>query len=146
MRALCAILLLANLLLAQTECKEIESELKRLQNLRDQINAMLKQNTQILDQIKQERASLERLKQKLAKEQEEIKKDRYKKLAKDFANMDPEAAGDKLSKLDPKIAAYILLNMNSRKAGEALNYTDPVMVSKITKILTELKKNAKQSR
>jgi len=128
--------------LAQTECKEIESELKRLQNLRNQINTMLKQNRQILDQIKQERASLEALKQELAKEQEEIKKDRYKKLAKDFANMDPEAAGEKLSNLDPKIAAYILLNMNSRKAGEALNYTNPGMVSKITKILTELKKNA----
>ena len=59
--------------------------------------------------------------------------------------MDPEYAGEKLSKMsDPAIAAYILFNMNPRKAGEALNYVDPKMLDKITSILTKLKKNAKK--
>ena len=89
---------------------------------------------------------LEKLRQELQKEIQEINNMRYKKLAKDFENMDPEYAGEKLSKIeDPVIAAYILYNMNSRKAGEALNYIDPAALSTITKILIKLQRNDQKS-
>jgi len=145
MRALCVNILLVSLLFAQAQQKEIKEELLRLQKLRAQIEAKLEEHRKILQAIKQERQKLEKLKQEIERSKKEIEKARYKKLAKDFASMEPEAAGEKLSKLDPKIAAYILFNMNPRKAGEALNYMDPTMVSKITKILTQIKKHENQS-
>jgi len=144
MKALAAILLVANILLAQGTKQEIEHELKQLEQMRSYIEEQIKKNKAILSKIEKEKAALEKLEEKIKKEQKEIAKERYKKLAKDFENMDPEYAGEKLSKMqDPKIAAYILYNMNPRKAGEALNYTDPTMVNKITEILTQLRKNAR---
>ncbi len=102
----------------------------------------LERNKAILAKIEKEKKALQDLNQTLAKQIEQIKSTRYKKLAKDFESMDPEYAGEKLSKLkDPKIAAFILYNMNPRKAGEALNYVEPKMVSRITSILTQLEKN-----
>jgi flagellar motility protein MotE (MotC chaperone) len=135
-------LLIANLF-AASECKEIEYELKRLENLRQLIEKKIERNKELLTQIETERKKLEELQKAIENERKEIAKKRYKKLAKDFEGMDPEYAGEKLSKMDPKIAAYILFNMNSRKAGEALNYVDSSMVNEIAKILTELKKHEK---
>lgn len=125
--------------------REIRIELKQLEQLKSIIEKKIAQNKKILQTIETKKHELEQLKQKIDKQIQEIQNKRFKKLAKDFENMDPEYAGAKLSKLsDPKIAAFILYNMNPRKAGEALNYVEPKALNKITKILVQLKKNDKQ--
>ena len=127
---------------ADGECKEIQKEMKKLQNLKSLIEKKIDENKKLLQDIRQERQALQDLNQSIQKEMERIRSDRIKKLAKDFESMDPEYAGEKLSRIeDPKIAAYILYNMNSRKAGEALNYVSAEAVSKITQILTKLKRD-----
>lgn len=122
-----------------TQQKEIQKELKRLQQLKELIEKKIAQNQKLLDSIKKEKANLQELKKALDKQLKEIQNERFKKLAKDFESMDPEYAGEKLSNIDPKIAAYILYNMKSKKAGEALNFVRPQTVGIITKILTQLR-------
>ncbi len=131
-------------LFAQSQQKEIQKELVRLENLQKSIEVKIKKDKKILAKIEKEKEALEKLQKRIDQQINELQKERYKKLAKDFASMDPEYAGEKLSKLDPKIAAYILYNMNARKAGDALNYVDAKMVAKITKILTQLRENEKK--
>ncbi len=132
---------LALLTYADTVQKEIDKELQKLAKLKMVIEKKIAKNKKILASIEQEKKSLEQLKRSIDKQIKEIQVRRYKKLAKGFESMDPEYAGEKLSKIDPKIAAYILYNMNSRKAGEALNYITPESVGEITKILTQLRRN-----
>jgi len=126
------------------ECKEIEKELQQLEKLQKAIEQKIEKNEQLLQQIKQEKESLEAFRKTLNQEVENLQSERFKKLAKDFESMDPEYAGEKLSQMEPKIAAYILFNMKSRKAGEALNFVSGEMVNKISKILTQLKQNGKK--
>ncbi len=129
---------------AQTEIKEIEKEMQKLKTLQKQLKKEIEKKKKILGQIIEERKRLEDFKKTIDKQIKDIQSKRYKKLAKDFENMDPEYAGEKLSKFkDPKIAAYILYNMKSKKAGEALNYVEPEQLNKIAKILTQLKNNEK---
>lgn len=137
-------LLLANLF-ADAQTKEIEKEIKKLEKLKSSIEKEIKKKSELLKKIKKERKELQAEKDSLNKLKEEIKQDRYKSLAKAFSAMDPEMAGEKLSKIeDPKKAAYILYNMKSRQAGAALNYVDPKRVSQIVKILTDLKNRKTQ--
>ena len=141
-------ILLSSLVLisfANTQQKEIQKELQKLANLKAIIEKKIAKNKELLKKIEEEKKKLQNLQKKIEKQIKEIQNKRFKKLAKDFENMDPEYAGEKLSKIDSKIAAYILYNMNSRKAGEALNYVAPPMVSKITKILTQLRNNEQKS-
>ncbi len=133
-----------NSLSAQTECKEIKKEIEKLEKLQKKIEERIKKNEEILASIKKEKEELEVFKKRLDEEILKLQSERFKRLAKDFESMDPEFAGEKLSMMeDAKIAAYILYNMNPRKAGEALNYVSPKMVSKISKILTQLKNGKK---
>lgn len=125
--------------------REIRLELKQLEQLKNIIEKKIDQNRKILQSIEREKQKLKQLKQKIDRQIQEIQNQRFKKLAKDFENMDPEYAGAKLSKIEnPKIAAYILYNMNPRKAGEALNYVESQALNKITKILTQLKNDDKK--
>ncbi|WP_281951150.1 hypothetical protein [Nitrosophilus kaiyonis] len=126
---------------AQAEKKEIEIEIKKLEALKKDVELKIKKNEKILEEIKKEQKKLNIAKKELEKLQKELNKERYKKLAKAFEGMEPEMAGEKLSKIDdPAKAAYILYNMKAKSAGEALNYVDPKRVSEIVKILTSLKK------
>lgn len=134
---------IAQLTFGATEQKEIKKELEKLTKLKAIIEKKIAKNRAILTSISEEKKKLENLKKNIDKQIKEIQNQRYKKLAKDFESMDPEYAGEKLSNIDPKIGAYILYNMNSRKAGDALNYIKPEMVNKITKILTQLRKHEK---
>ena len=145
MRFLFASLLVTNLfissLLADAQKKEIEIEIKRLIDLKKVVEAKIDENRKILKEIKEEQKKLNKAKEDLQKLQKELNKERFKKLAKAFEGMDPEMAGEKLSKLQsPVKAAYILYNMKSKSAGETLNFVDPKRVSEIVKILTDLKK------
>ncbi len=127
------------------ECKEIEKELQKLRMLKKMVQQELATNKKLLEQIRQERQALKELNASIQKEIETIQSQRIKKLAKDFESMDPEYAGEKLSKMkNLTIAAYILYNMNSRKAGEALNFVTPKALSTITQILTKLKNDEKK--
>ncbi|BCD59936.1 hypothetical protein NitYY0814_C0694 [Nitratiruptor sp. YY08-14] len=109
------------------------------------LKKQIEEKKRLLKQIKEEEAKLQQFKKELDTQLRTIQSQRFKKLAKDFESMDPEYAGDKLSKIkDPKIAAYILYNMKSKKAGEALNFIDPEALNKITVILTKLKNDKKQ--
>lgn len=132
-------------LFGDAQLREIQKELQKLQALRQQLQADISKNEKLLAKIEEEKKSLQDLNASINEQIKQIQSERFKKLAKDFESMDPEYAGEKLSKMkDPTIAAYILFNMNSRKAGEALNYVDPDMLSRITAILTKLKKNGKK--
>jgi flagellar motility protein MotE (MotC chaperone) len=121
--------------------KDIKSEIDKLIKIRNEIKSTYENNQALLDKIKKEKEELENLKKQLEEQQKKIKEERYKKLAKVFEKMDPELAGEKFSKMEsPEDAAYIIYNMNEKKAAAILNNTDPVMVNKIVKILTGLKK------
>ena len=144
MRFLIVNLLIISLLtissFANAQKKEIDIEIERLIKLKEEVEKKIRENKEVLNNIKKEQERLKKAKLDLENLEKEIKKDRFKKLAKDFEGMEPEMAGEKLSKLaDPKKAAYILYNMKSKKAGEALNFIEAKRVSEIVKILTELK-------
>ncbi|WP_187646982.1 MotE family protein [Nitrosophilus labii] len=128
------------LLFAQAEIKEIKIEIEKLIKLKKEVEAKIEKNRELLKKIEQEQEKLKTAQENLKKLQEEMRKDKYKKLAKAFEGMEPEMAGEKLSKLDdPVKAAYILYNMKAKAAGEALNFVEPKRVSQIVKILTDLK-------
>ncbi len=130
---------------AQVEKKEIDKEIQRLTKLKNEVQELIKKNNELLAKLKEQEKKLDKKKKEFEKFLKEAEKDRYKKLAKVFEKMDPELAGEKISKIqDPKKAAYIVYNMKERSAGAALNYVDPQRVSEIVSILTEIKKFAKK--
>ena len=129
----------------QVEKKEIQKEIKRLEKLKKEVSNLIQENKKLLAEIKKNKEELEKEKKAFEEYKKQVEAERYKKLAKVFEKMESELAGEKISKMeDPKKAAYILYNIKERKAGDILNYVDPKMVSKIVKILTELKSSKKQ--
>ena len=127
-------------LYAQVEEKEARKEIQKLEKLKAEVERLLEEKKKVLQKIREEREHLKREREELEKLLKEAKAERYKKLAKVFEKMDPELAGQKISKFsDPKEAAYIIYNMKERKAGVVMNYVDPEMVNKIVKILTAIK-------
>jgi len=138
MRFLIGILFLISSSFAQVE--ELKKEAEKLKQIRDEIKATYQKNEALLEQIKKEKQALELLKKEIEESKKKIQDERYKKLAKVFEKMDPEMAGQKLSKMESaEDAAYIIFNMNEKKAAAVLDNTNPIMVSKIVKILTRLK-------
>jgi flagellar motility protein MotE (MotC chaperone) len=126
--------------LAFSQNREINNELKRLIEAKKSLEIKLQKNTETLKKIEKEKKELEKLKKEIEELQKSLTEKRYKKLAKAFEKMEPEMAGEKLSKIDnPKKAALILYNMKPKSAGEALNFIDSKRVSEIVKILTKLK-------
>jgi len=141
MRFLIGILFLISSSFAQVE--ELKKEAEKLKQIRDEIKATYQKNKALLEQIKKEKQALELLKKEIEESKKKIQDERYKKLAKVFEKMDPEMAGQKLSKMESaEDAAYIIFNMNEKKAAAVLDNTDPIMVSKIVKILTRLKEES----
>lgn len=141
MRFLIGILFLISSSFAQVE--ELKKEAEKLKQIRDEIKATYQKNEALLEQIRKERQTLELLKKEIEESKKKIQDERYKKLAKVFEKMDPEMAGQKLSKMESaEDAAYIIFNMNEKKAAAVLDNTDPIMVSKIVKILTRLKEES----
>ena len=130
---------------AQVEEKEARKEIEKLEKLKAEVEALLEEKRKVLHEIREEREKLKKEREALEKLIKEVEAERYKELAKVFEKMDPELAGQKLSKLtDPKEAAYIIYNMKERKAGQVMNYVDPEMVDRIVRILTDIKfKNKK---
>ncbi|SMP13824.1 hypothetical protein SAMN06265339_1170 [Desulfurobacterium pacificum] len=119
---------------------EIQREMQKLIKLRSELQKLIQKKEELLKQIKQERAKLKAEKEALEKELKEAEAERYKKLAQIFEKMDPELAGQKISKMtNPKEAALIIYNMKTRLAGQVMNYVDPEMANKIVQILTQIK-------
>ncbi len=130
---------------SQVEKKEVDKEIQRLTKLKKEVQKLIQKNNQLLAKLKEEEKILDNKRKSFEDYVKEVEKGRYKKLAKVFEKMDPELAGEKLSKIkDPRRAAYIVYNMKERSAGAALNYVDPDRVSEIVRILTEIKKIAKK--
>lgn len=133
-----SLLTLSSLSYAQVD--ELKKEVEKLEKLRGDIKSEYIKNQEILKQIKAEREKLEQLKKEIEEQIKKIKEERYQKLAKVFEKMDPEEAGKKISKAEnPEEIAYILYNMNEKKAAAILNNTEPDMVNKILKHLTLIK-------
>jgi len=121
---------------------EISIELEKLKKIREEVEKKIEEDKKILQKIKEEREKLKKEREDFERYIKQVESERYKKLAKVFEKMEPELAGEKISKMkNPKTAAYIIYNMKERKAGEVMNYVDPKMVNKILKILTQLKKS-----
>ncbi len=129
----------------QVEKKEIDKEIQKLTKLKKEVQNLIKKNNELLAKLKEQEKILDEKRKSFEAYIKKAEEDRYKKLAKVFEKMDPELAGEKISKIqDPKRAALIVYNMKERSAGAALNYVDPKRVSEIVKILTEIKKVAKK--
>jgi flagellar motility protein MotE (MotC chaperone) len=130
---------------AQVEKKEVDKEIQRLTKLKKEVQQLIKKNNELLAKLKEQEKRLDKKRKDFENFLKKAEKDRYKKLAKVFEKMDPELAGEKISKIkDPRRAAYIIYNMKERSAGATLNYVDPERVSEIVRILTEIKKYAKK--
>lgn len=124
---------------------ELKKEAEKLERIRNDIRAEYIKNQETLKQIQAERERLQQLKKEIEDQAKKIKEERYQKLAKVFEKMDPEEAGKKISKAEnPEEIAYILYNMNEKKAAAILNNTDPEMVNKILKHLTLIRQLPKQ--
>lgn len=124
---------------------ELKREAEKLEKIRNDIRTEYTKNRETLKQIQAERERLQQLKREIEDQAKKIKEERYQKLAKVFEKMDPEEAGKKISKAEnPEEIAYILYNMNEKKAAAILNNTDPEMVNKILKHLTLIKQLPKQ--
>ncbi len=124
--------------------EEIKIEIEKLKKLRKEVEKKIEEDKKILEKIKEERKKLQKEREEFEKYIKQVEAERYKKLAKIFEKMDPELAGEKISKMkDPKTAAFIIYNMKDRKAGEVMNYVDPAMVNKITRIITDIKRSKK---
>lgn len=124
---------------------ELKKEAEKLEKIRNDIRTEYIKNQEILKQIQAEREKLQQLKREIEDQTKKIKDERYQKLAKVFEKMDPEEAGKKISKAEnPEEIAYILYNMNEKKAAAILNNTDPEMVNKILKHLTVIRQLTKQ--
>jgi len=141
-----AIVLISSLYLPTPVCAqeaqkaEIQREMQRLIKLRNELQKLIQKKENLLKKIESERAKLKSEKEALEKELKEAEAERYKKLAQIFEKMDPEAAGQKISKMtDPKEAALIIYNMKTRLAGQVMNYVDPEMANKIVQILATIK-------
>ncbi len=125
---------------------EIQREMQKLIELRNQLQKLIQEKKEILRKIEEQREKLKAEREALKKELEEAKAERYKKLAQIFEKMDPELAGQKISKMtNPKEAALIIYNMKTRLAGQVMNYVDPQMADKIVQILTNLKVSSSNS-
>lgn len=142
---LVGILIVSKFSLAQVD--ELKKEAQKLEKLRNDIRAEYTKNQEVIKQIRAERERLEQLKREIEEQTRKIKEERYMKLAKVFEKMDPEEAGKKISKAEnPEEIAFILYNMNERKAAAILNNTEPDMVNKILKYLTQLNTMSKMSK
>jgi len=134
------ILLSVNTFSSDLERREIEKEIERLEALKKEIVLLKGKNEELLKRIREERRKLQEERLSFEERIKEVQSERYRRLGKVFEKMEPEMAGQKLSKMkDPKEAAYIILNMKERAAGSALNYVDPKRVSEIVRILTQIK-------
>ncbi|NPA52848.1 MAG: hypothetical protein GXO22_08125 [Aquificae bacterium] len=137
---LTAVNLITNFSYGEVEKKEIQKEIQRLEKLKLEVKKLIEKNNLLLEEIEKKRKKLEKEKKEFEKIVQKVNQERYKKLGKVFEKMEPEMAGEKISKMkDPLKAAYIIYNMKPRLAGEVMNYVKPEMVDKIVKILTEIK-------
>lgn len=121
--------------------QEVIREIERLERLKKEISTLMEENLKTLEAVKKEKEELIAERQKLEELTKKLSDERYVKLAKTFEKMDPELAGEKISKIEDAMdSAYILYNMKERYAGAVLNYVDAARVGEIVKILTNLKK------
>jgi len=94
--------------------QEIKKEIKKLNDLREAIDADL-------NEIKNMETA------------------RYVDLAKLYASTSPQEAGKIIEQMDVKLAAKIMIHMNKRQAGAIWGFVNPDKACKITKEMVRLK-------
>jgi flagellar motility protein MotE (MotC chaperone) len=108
--------------------EEIQREEQRLTLLKQELEHKIETLTGIQDKVETLLS---------AKEGEERK--RIVQLAKVYESTPAEQAGPMLGKMDVKVAAQILLNMNGRKAGKIWGFVDPEKAVTISEELAKMK-------
>jgi len=116
----------------EKQLKEKEAVLKKKEEELCSIKA------EILDQIKKLTAIKKALESYFARLQT-LENKRLDQLAKVYESTPPQQAGKMLEKLDPKLAAKIIMRMNKAKAGVILGYLSPQIACKITEEITKLR-------
>lgn len=130
---------------ASTQTREIENDIRRLTTLQERLTKTIEKNRTLIAKVKKEREALAQESAAFEKKVADEKSGRYQSLAKVFEKMEPELAGEKISKIkDPKDAALIIYNMKTRSAGAIMNYVDPRRASSIVTILTDVKRAKKK--
>ncbi len=128
----------------QTQQSEIEREIRQLSDLQERLTQKIDENRKLMRKIQKERDALNAQKAAFEKMIAAERNARYQSLAKVFEKMEPELAGDKISKIkDPRRAALIIHNMKTRSAGAVMNYVEPRRASTIVSILTDVKRPKK---
>lgn len=103
---------------------DIVEKLTQLQQAEERFVAFIEEKTKLVDQ----------------KEKKGIKEEeRIKQLAKIFESTPPEQAGNLLGRLETRIAARILLQMNGRKAGKIWGFVKLDQAVKISQELSKMK-------
>lgn len=129
---------------AQTQQRELTTEIRKLTELQVQLRNKIDENRKIVARLQQEREALKTEKAAFEKMIADEKNARYQALAKVFEKMEPELAGEKITKIkDPRHAALIIHNMKTRSAGAVMNYVDARRASTIVSILTDIKRPGK---
>jgi len=78
--------------------------------------------------------------QNLEVQQKKELSQKVKKLLEVINKSDPDSAGEMLSKVDPKLAAEVLINLPKvRKAGEILSAMEPEAAAKVVSELLKRK-------
>ena len=125
----------------QTQQSEIESTFRELTELQTRLSGKIEENRALSAEVKRASDALAREESAFEKRVAEERSSRYQALAKVFEKMEPEIAGEKISKIsDAKKAALIIYNMKSRSAGAVMNYVDAKRASTIVTILTDIKR------
>ncbi len=125
----------------QTQQSEIESTFRELTELQTRLSVKIEENRAMSAEVKRASDALAREEAAFEKRVAEERSSRYQALAKVFEKMEPEIAGEKISKIsDAKKAALIIYNMKSRSAGAVMNYVDAKRASTIVTILTDIKR------
>jgi flagellar motility protein MotE (MotC chaperone) len=129
----------------QVQQSVIEKQIAQLVKLQSLLEKKIEQNRKLVAEIKKERQALEQERAAFEQQIADEKNARYQALARVFEKMEPELAGDKITKIkNPKDAALIIYNMKSRSAGAVMNYVEPRRASSIVGILTDVKRPGKR--
>jgi len=103
----------------------LTAEEKRLQELKQEVVAKIKELSGMQENLTVLLAAVD-----------EFDNKKYKDLAKVYESTPAEQAGVMLNKMDTKMAAAIIMNMRSKKAGVVWGYIDPKKAVEITKEIT----------
>ncbi len=114
---------------------ELESKERFLAEQAKRLNAIKEDILKRLKKLQSLKKELDTYFQKL----KEMQNERYDKLAQIYASTPPQEAGKQLEKLDPKVAAQVMLRLDGKKAGKIWGYLPPQTASRIAQEMLKLR-------